>query len=82
MQHAKDTLPDETDLDHLYRRAVGLAVRGNQFAALDGLLDLLRQDKRYRGDRARQTFLGILELLGPEDPDARQYRSELATVLF
>ena len=82
MQHAKDTLPDETDLDHLYRRAVGLAARGNQFAALDGLLDLLRQDKRYRGDRARQTFLGILELLGPEDPDARQYRSELATVLF
>ena len=82
MQHAKDTLPDETDLDHLYRRAVGLAVRGNHFAALDGLLDLLRQNKRYRGERARQTFLGVLELLGPEDPDARQYRSELATVLF
>lgn len=82
MKHAKDTLPAENDLDFTFQRAVGLAVRGNHLAALDGLLDLLRQNKRYRGDRARQVFLGILELLGPNDPEARQYRAELASVLF
>jgi putative thioredoxin len=82
MKHAKGNLPAESDLDYLFQRSVGLAVRGNQLAALDGLLDLLRQNKRYRGDRARQVFLGILELLGPDDPDARQYRAELASVLF
>ena len=82
MKHEKNELPAETDLDAMFANAVRLARRGNHFAALDGLLDLLRQDKRYRGDKARQVFLGILELLGPEDTEARQYRSELAMVLF
>jgi putative thioredoxin len=78
----REELPEETDLDILFNRSIRLAQRGNHLAALDGLLDILRQDKRYRTDKARQVFLGILELLGPEDPDARQYRSELAMVLF
>jgi putative thioredoxin len=78
----RDELPDETDLDTMFRNSIRLARRGNQLAALDGLLDILRQDKRYRSDKARQVFLGIVELLGSDDPDARQYRSELASVLF
>lgn len=78
----KNELPEETDLDAMFRGSLRMAARGNQLSALDGLLDIMRQDKRYRGDKARQVFLGILELLGPDDPDARQYRSELASVLF
>jgi putative thioredoxin len=78
----RDELPDETDLDTMFNSSIRLARRGNHLAALDGLLDILRQDKRYRSDKARQVFLGIVELLGPEDGDARQYRSELAMVLF
>jgi putative thioredoxin len=82
MKYEKVELPDETDLDATFRASIRLAMRGNHLAALDGLLDVLRQDKRYRGDKARQAFLAILELLGPEDTDARQYRAELAMVLF
>jgi putative thioredoxin len=82
IKYEKGQLPEETDLDVMYRSSIRLAVRGNPLAALDGLLDILRQDKRYRGDKARVSFLGILELLGINDPDARQYRSELAMVLF
>lgn len=82
MKFQKNELPDETDLDAMYRNSIRLAARGNHLAALDGLLDILRQDKRYRGDKARVTFLAILELLGANDPDARQYRGELAMVLF
>lgn len=82
VKYEKDELPAENDLDAMFRGAVRLAIRGNQLAALDGLLEILRQEKRYRGDRARQVFLGILEVLGPDDPDSRQYRSELASVLF
>jgi putative thioredoxin len=78
----RNELPDETDLDVMFRNSIRLAARGNHLAALDGLLDILRQDKRYRSDKARQVFLGIVELLGSDDPDARQYRSELASVLF
>jgi putative thioredoxin len=78
----KNTLPDESDLDVTFRGSIRLAARGNLLAALDGLLEVLRQEKRYRGDSARLVFLGILELLGAEDADARQYRAELASVLF
>jgi putative thioredoxin len=78
----QNQLPDEDELDAMFRNSLRLAKRGNFPAALDGLLDLLRQQKRYRGDRARQVFLGILALFDPQDEFAKQYRTELATVLF
>jgi putative thioredoxin len=81
-KYDKNELPDETDLDATFKNSIRLARRGNFLAALDGLLEILRQDKRFRGDKARLVFLGILELLGLEDQDGRQYRSELAMVLF
>lgn len=78
----KNELPDETELDAMFRNSIRLAKRGNHLAALDGLLEIIRQEKRYRNDKARQVFLGILELLGADDPDAKQYRSELTMLLF
>jgi len=79
---ANGKLADETDLDAAFQMAVRLASRGNLPAALDGFLDILRQNKNYRRGRARQVILSLLELLGEEDPQTRQYRSELASVLF
>jgi putative thioredoxin len=82
VKHEKNELPDETDLDAMFASSIRLTRRKNHFAALDGLLDLIRQDKRYRNDKARQVFLGILEILGPEAEEVKQYRSELAAILF
>jgi putative thioredoxin len=78
----EERLPDENDLDAAFAGAVRMAARGSFLPALDGLLDVLRQNRRYRGEKARQVFLAILELLDADDPDARQYRAELASVLF
>lgn len=78
----KKELPGDTDPDLLFQNSLRLAQRGNHLAALDGLLEILRQDKRYRGDRARLIYLAILELLGAEDSDAVQYRKELTMLLF
>ncbi|NLG74392.1 MAG: tetratricopeptide repeat protein [Chloroflexi bacterium] len=72
----------ENFLDSAYHRAINLVMRGNLEAAMDGLLDILRQDKRYRKGEAHQVMLALLELLGEGHPSARQYRSELASVLF
>jgi len=72
----------EDALDAAFNRAIHLIERGNLPAALDGLLDILREDKRYRDGEARKVFLGILELLGNEDPLTHQYRQELSSVLF
>jgi putative thioredoxin len=72
----------ENDLDVAYENCIRLASRGNIFAALDGLLEIIKQDKRYRDHTARQVFVSLLELLGEDSLEARQYRSELAMVLF
>ena len=78
----RNALRDETDLDMAYRTAIRLASRGNFPAALDGMLDILRKDKNYRRGRARQIVVGLLELMGEDDPLTREYRSELASVLY
>jgi len=72
----------ENELGAEYLQAARLIARGNLAAALDGLLDILRRDKRYRAGEARMVFLAILELMGDEDPVTREYRDELASVLF
>ena len=59
-----------------------LIVRDNLPAAMDGLLDILRQDKRYRDGLPRKILLAIFSILGDEDTLTRQYREELASVLF
>lgn len=65
-----------------YLNALRLAARGNFPAAMDGLLDVLRQDKRYRSGEPRQVLLGIFEVLGEANPLTRQYRQEMASILF
>ena len=82
VRSTKNELPAENDLDAMFHNSIRLAGRGNLEAAMDGLLEILRQDKRYRSDRAKQVILGILEIYDPADAAARQYRNELAAVLF
>jgi putative thioredoxin len=72
----------EEPLQAAYQRALGLIKRSNIPAALDGLIDILREDKRFRNGEAHKVFLAILELLGNEDPLTAEYRRELANVLF
>jgi putative thioredoxin len=81
--HHNAPLADVDDpLEAAYRNSLRLALRGNIPAALDGLLDILRQNRRYRGGEIRQVTVSLLEILGDEDPLTRQYRTELATILF
>ncbi len=72
----------EDPLDPAFFNALRLAKRGNIEAAMDGLLDILRENRRYRDGEARRIMLALLEMFGPNDPEARQYRNELASVLF
>ena len=81
--HTLDDLADgDNPLDTAYARALRLVSRGNLLAALDGLLEILRQDKHYRNGMAHQLILSLLELLGEAHPETRAYRAELAQVLF
>jgi putative thioredoxin len=55
----------------------GLAGHGDVEAKLDDLLTRVRED-----DAARQEFLDLLEVLGPDDPRTAIYRKALTARLF
>lgn len=65
----------------LYQSA-RLISRDNLPAAMDGLLDILREDKQYREGLPKDLLLALFALLGDGDPLTRQYRDELASILF
>lgn len=77
-----DVTPEEDDLMISFVRSLGLVSRGNLHAAADGFLGILRQDKNYRQGEVRRAMVGLLSLMDENDPETRQYRNELASVLF
>lgn len=80
---ASQPINDETtSIEAQYRHVADLLQRDNLEAALDGLLDVLRQDKKYRNGETREVVLGLFALLGDHHPLTRRYRNELAVILF
>jgi putative thioredoxin len=78
-----DLDPNDTDsADVLFSRAGRVAARGDLRGALEGLIAVLRRDKRYRGGEAQKIMLAYFDILGDSDPLVREYRSKLASVLF
>lgn len=57
--------------------ADGAGSGSDTVAELDSLLDRVKDD-----DAARQRYVDLLELLGPEDPRTAQYRKALTARLF
>ena len=80
-ENSNQTINDNP-LDAAYHNAIRLTMRGNLPASMDGLIDILRQNKHYRDDEARKVMLGLFEVLGDNHPLSQQYRRELAMVLF
>lgn len=74
--------PGAKPLDAVYIRAVKLISLGNIPAALDGLLEILRKDKRYKKSLPKDLILGLFELMGNDHPLTQEYRPQLANILF
>lgn len=68
--------------DALFAQAGAVATRGDIHAALEGLLAVLRRDRRYRSGEAQRIMLAYFDILGDADPLTREYRNKLASVLF
>ena len=82
VNYQQNAIPKENDLDAAFANSIRLAGSGKLAAALDGLLDTLRQDKRYRNKLAQEVVLSLLEILGVDNPKTKAYRVELSSVLF
>jgi putative thioredoxin len=76
-----ERIPESADTRRvaaLARIGVDAALADDDIAArLDGLLDQVKGD-----DGARQQFVDLLEILGPEDPRTATYRKRLTARLF
>ncbi len=80
-----ETSPDyflRDNLSIIFRRALSLVRMGNLPAAADGLLEILRQDKNFRSGDVRRAMVGLLTMMDEKDPETREYRNELASILF
>ncbi|CAN5576596.1 hypothetical protein BH24ACT4_BH24ACT4_16060 [soil metagenome] len=63
------------------RRIAALARTGDAADDVDARLDALLE-KAGADERARQEFLDLLEVLGPDDPRTTPYRKALTSKLF
>jgi len=80
-----ETNPDyflDDDLRIAFRQALKLITLGNFPAAADGLLEILRQDKKFLDGEVRQAMVGLLILMDEKNPETREYRKEFTSVLF
>lgn len=69
-------------LDAAYNRAIRLFVKGNYPAAMDGLIDIVRENKNYRNGEPRLVMVALFDLFGEKHPLTHQYRQELVSILF
>lgn len=75
-----ETSPE--DLETRYQLATLLAAHRQYREALEELLTILRKDRHFKQDAARQTMLKIFELAGARSPLAEEYREKLAELIF
>jgi len=82
IDYKKSENDPDNPIEATYNHALRLITIGNLPAAMDGILEVLKNDKDYNDGEAKQVILSIFEILGVENPTTRQYQSELASVLF
>ena len=68
--------------DATFKHTLKLVALGNLPSAMDGILEVLKKEKDYRDGEAKRVIMSIFEILGTDNPLTRQYRSELASILF
>lgn len=81
-QLEESIIPEENDLDYSFIASIKFAKSNKYYQAIDGLLEILKQDRNYRNGLAHKVTLSILELLDDSDPKKKTYRDELASILF
>ena len=70
--------------DHQARYDLAMAQFGNgqQQAAIDHLLEIMRRDRAWNDDGARQQLLVFLEAMGFADPLAAEARKKMSSMMF
>lgn len=85
---------NKRDFDARHQRAQLLLAHNQWTAAMDELLEILMRDRTWNDERARKTYVAILEIIEPpkpavaegqippEDPTVATYRRRLSSVVL
>ena len=71
-----------TDHQARYDLALALSSDGNHEEAIEHLVEIIKHDRQWNEDSAREQLLKIFEALGPTAPVTVNGRRKLSTVLF
>ncbi len=75
---------EKNPADHQARfdLALGLFGAGRNAEAIDALVEIIKRNRTWEEDKARQQLLKFFEALGPAHPDTVTGRRKLSSVLF
>lgn len=74
--------PPTHELDPAFYQAANQILLGDYESALQGLLDIVSKNRKYRDDGARKTMLMVFGLLGDDHPLSKHYRKQLTLILY
>ncbi|KAI93246.1 thioredoxin [Rhodomicrobium udaipurense JA643] len=70
------------DWDARFKLALALVAKGKREDALDHLFEIVRKDRAWNDDAARQQLVELFEAWGPKDPLTQAGRQRLSSILF
>jgi putative thioredoxin len=73
---------DPTDHQARFDLAVALAARGEKAQAVDHLIEIVRRQKTWNEEAARQQLVQLFDAWGPKDPATTDGRRKLSALLF
>jgi len=73
---------DPADHQARYDLAMALFAAGDREGAVDALIEIIRRDRAWNDEAARQQLLKFFEAFGPTDPATLSGRRKLSSVLF
>ena len=74
--------PENNPLDPIFFTGINFALKEDYAAALDKLISLVEESRKYRQDGARKAMLAIFQILGVSHPLTQEYQAKLTFLLY